>query len=112
MALNFGVLDQGGPSGFYEGFTQAGEKMQANAMAQQKAAQAQQEFGMRQQEFAAGQADKKRVADSAIVTQRTLAARDALLRAPNAEAARAIVRARHADPYLGPISSQFGSFWY
>ena len=109
MALNFGVLDQGGPSGFYEGFTQAGDKMQANAMAQQKAAQAQQEFGMRQQEFAAGQADKKRVADSAIVTQRTLAARDALLRAPNAEAARAIVRARHADPYLGPITSQFGS---
>ena len=109
MALNFGLLNQGGPSGFYEGFTQAGEKMQANAMAQQKADQAQQEFGMRQQEFAAGQADKRRVADSAIVTQRTLAARDALLRAPNPEAARAIVRARHADPYLGPITSQFGS---
>lgn len=116
MALNFGVLDQGGPSGFYEGFTQAGEKMQANAMAQQKAAQAQQEFnmrqqefGMRQQEFAAGQADKKRVADSAIVTQKTLAARDALLRAPNAEAARAIVRAQHADPYLGRIRQQFGT---
>ena len=109
MALNFGVLDQGGPSGFYEGFTQAGEKMQANAMAQQKAAQAQQEFGMRQQEFAAGQADKRRVADSAIVTQRTLAARDALLRAPNAKAARAIVRAQHADPYLGRIRQQFGT---
>ena len=109
MALNFGVLDQGGPSGFYEGFTQAGEKMQANAMAQQKAAQAQQEFGMRQQEFAAGQADKRRVADLAIVTQRTLAARDALLRAPNAEAARAIVRAQHADPYLGRIRQQFGT---
>jgi hypothetical protein len=109
MALNFGVLDQGGPSGFYEGFTQAGDKMQANAMAQQRAAQAQQEFGMRQQEFAAGQADKQRVANTAIVTQRTLAARDALLRAPNPEAARAIVRAQHADPYLGPIRSQFGS---
>jgi hypothetical protein len=109
MALNFGVLDQGGPSGFYEGFTQAGEKMQANEMARQKAAQAQQEFGMRQQEFAAGQADKKRVADSAIVTQRTLAVRDALLRAPNPEAARAIVWARHNDPYLGRISQQFGT---
>ena len=109
MALNFGVLDQGGPSGFYEGFTQAGDKMQANAMAQQKADQAQQEFGMRQQEFAAGQADKRRVADSAIVTQRTLAARDALLRAPNPEAARAIVRAQHADPYLGRIRQQFGT---
>jgi hypothetical protein len=109
MALNFGVLDQGGPLGFYEGFTQAGEKMQANAMAQQRAAQAQQEFGMRQQEFAAGQADKKRVADSAIVTQLTLAARDALLRAPNAEAARAIVRAQHANPYLKRIKEQFGT---
>jgi hypothetical protein len=64
---------------------------------------------MRQQEFAAGQADKRRVADSAIVTQRTLAARDALLRAPNAEAARAIVRAQHADPYLGRIRQQFGT---
>lgn len=109
MALNFGVLDQGGPSGFYEGFTQAGDKMQANAMAQQKAAQAQQEFGMRQQEFAAGQADKQRVANTAMVTQRTLAARDALLRAPNPEAARAIVRAQHADPYLGRIRQQFGT---
>ena len=109
MALNFGLLNQGGPSGFYEGFTQAGEKMQANAMAQQKAAQAQQEFGMRQQEFAAGQADKQRVANTAIVTQRTLAARDALLRAPNPEAARAIVRAQHADPYLGRIRQQFGT---
>lgn len=109
MALNFGVLDQGGPSNFFEGYSQGQEKMQANAMAQQKAAQAQQEFGMRQQEFAAGQADKKRVADSAIVMQRTLAARDALLRASNPETARAIVRARHADPYLGPITSQFGS---
>ena len=109
MALNFGVLDQGGPSNFFEGYSQGQEKMQANAMAQQKADQAQQEFGMRQQEFAAGQADKRRVADSAIVTQRTLAARDALLRAPNAEAARAIVRAQHADPYLGRIRQQFGT---
>jgi len=109
MALNFGVLDQGGPSNFFEGYSQGQEKIQANAMAQQKAAQAQQEFGMRQQEFAAGQADKRRVADSAIVTQRTLAARDALLRAPNAEAARAIVRAQHADPYLGRIRQQFGT---
>ena len=109
MALNFGLLNQGGPSGFYEGFTQAGEKMQANAMAQQKADQAQQEFGMRQQEFAAGQADKKRVADSAIVTQRTLAARDALLRARTPDEARAIVRAQHVDPYLGRIRQQFGT---
>jgi hypothetical protein len=109
MALNFGVLDQGGPSNFFEGYSQGQEKMQANEMARQRAAQAQQEFGMRQQEFAAGQADKQRAAKAAMVTQRTAAARDALLRAPNPEAARAIVRAQHADPYLGPIRSQFGS---
>ena len=109
MALNFGVLDQGGPSNFFEGYSQGQEKMQANAMAQQKAAQAQQEFGMRQQEFAAGQADKKRVADSAIITQRTLAARDALLRARTPDEARAIVRAQHVDPYLGRIRQQFGT---
>ena len=109
MALNFGALDQGGPSGFYQGFTQAGEKMQANAMAQQKAAQAQQEFGMRQQEFAAGQADKQRIANTAIVTQRTAAARDAILNARTPDEARAIETAQHADPYLGPIRRQFGS---
>ena len=109
MALNFGLLDQGGPTNFFEGYSQGQEKMQANAMAQQRAAQAQQEFGMRQQEFAAGQAEKKRVADSAIVTQRTLASRDALLRARTPDEARAIVRARHADPYLGRISQQFGT---
>jgi hypothetical protein len=109
MALNFGVLDQGGPSNFFEGYSQGQEKMQANAMAQQRAAQAQQEFGMRQQEFAAGQADKQRVANAAMVTQRTLAARDALLRARTPDEARAIVRARHVDPYLGKISQQFGT---
>lgn len=109
MALNFGVLDQGGPSNFFEGYSQGQEKMQANAMAQQKADQAQQEFGMRQQEFAAGQADKQRVANAAMVTQRMAQGRDALLRAPNAEAARAIVRAQHADPYLGRIRQQFGT---
>ena len=109
MALNFGVLDQGGPSNFFEGYSQGQEKMQANAMAQQKNAQAQQEFGMRQQEFAAGQADKQRAANTAMVTQKTLAARDALLRAPNPEAARAIVRAQHADPHLGPVRGRFGT---
>jgi hypothetical protein len=109
MALNFGLLDQGGPTNFFEGYRQADKEMQANAMAQQKAAQAQQEFGMRQQEFAAGQADKKRAADAAMVTQQTLAARDALLRARTPDEARAIVRARHNDPYLGRISQQFGS---
>jgi hypothetical protein len=109
MALNFGVLDQGGPSNFFEGYSQGQEKMQANAMAQQKAAQAQQEFGMRQQEFAAGQADKQRAANTAIVTQRTAAARDAILNARTPDEARAIEKAQHADPYLGPIRRQFGS---
>jgi hypothetical protein len=106
MALNFGALDQGGPSGFYQGFTQAGEKMQANAMAQQKAAQAQQEFGMRQQEFAAGQADKKRAADAAMVTQKLGSYKDALLRSRNAVDARRIVEMQYADPDIGPIRSR------
>ena len=109
MALNFGLLNQGGPSGFYEGFTQAGEKMQANAMAQQKADQAQQEFGMRQQEFAAGQADKQRVAKAAVVTQKTASAREAILNARTPDDARAIEIAQHNDSDLGPIRRQFGS---
>ena len=107
MALNFGLLDQGGPSGFYEGFTQAGDKMQANAMAQQKAAQAQQEFGMRQQEFAAGQADKQRVAKAAAVTQKLSSFKDALLRSRNPVDARRIVEMQYADPDIGPIRGRF-----
>jgi hypothetical protein len=107
MALNFGIFDQGGPSGFYEGFTQAGEKMQANAMAQQKAAQAQQEFGMRQQEFAAGQADKQRVAKAAAVTQKLASFKDALLRSRNPVDARRIVEMQYADPDIGPIRGRF-----
>ena len=109
MALNFGLLDQGGPTNFFEGYSQGQEKMQANAMAQQRAAQAQQEFGMRQQEFAAGQADKQRVAKAAVVTQKTASARDALLRAPTAADARRIVEMQYADPDLGPIRGRFGS---
>ena len=109
MALNFGLLDQGGPTNFFEGYRQADKEMQANAMAQQRAAQAQQEFGMRQQEFAAGQADKQRVAKAAVVTQKTASARDAILRAPTAADARRIVQMQYDDPDLGPIRSRFGS---
>jgi hypothetical protein len=109
MALNFGLLNQGGPSGFYEGFTQAGDKMQANAMAQQKAAQAQQEFGMRQQEFAAGQADKQRVAKAAAVTQKLASYEEGFLKAPNPDAARRLIQMQYADPDIGPIRSRFGS---
>jgi len=109
MALNFGVLNQGGPSGFYEGFTQAGEKMQANAMAQQKADQAQQEFGMRQQEFAAGQAEKQRVAKAARVTQGLALYRDALLRSRDPAAARRVVQMQYADPDIGSIRSRLGT---
>jgi hypothetical protein len=106
MALNFGVLDQGGPSNFFEGYSQGQEKMQANAMAQQKAAQAQQEFGMRQQEFAAGQADKQRAAKAAAVTQKLGSYKDALLRSRNAVDARRIVEMQYADPDIGPIRSR------
>jgi hypothetical protein len=83
--------------------------MQANAMAQQRAAQAQQEFGMRQQEFAAGQAEKKRVSDTARVTQKLASFKDALLRAPNAKAAGRIVQLQYDDSDLGPLRRQFGS---
>jgi len=106
MAINFGVLDQGGPSNFFEGYSQGQEKMQANAMAQQKAAQAQQEFGMRQQEFAAGQADKQRAAKAAAVTQKLGSYKDALLRSRNAVDARRIVEMQYADPDIGPIRSR------
>ena len=109
MALNFGLLDQGGPTNFFEGYSQGQEKMQANAMAQQRAAQAQQEFGMRQQEFAAGQAEKKRVSDTARVTQKLAFFKDALLRAPNAKAAGRIVQLQYDDSDLGPLRRQFGS---
>jgi len=109
MALNFGLLDQGGPTNFFEGYSQGQEKMQANAMAQQRAAQAQQEFGMRQQEFAAGQADKQRVAKAAVVTQKTASARETMLNARTPDDARSIQRAIYADPDLGPILRQFGS---
>lgn len=109
MALNFGLLNQGGPSGFYEGFTQAGDKMQANAMAQQKADQAQQEFGMRQQEFAAGQADKQRVAKAAVVTQKLASFKDALLRSKDPTAARRVVQMQYDDPDIGSIRSRLGS---
>ena len=109
MALNFGLLDQGGPTNFFEGYRQADKEMQANAMAQQRAAQAKQEFGMRQQEFAAGQADKQRVAKAARVTQGLAIFRDALLRSKDPAAARRVVQMQYADPDIGPIRSRLGT---
>ena len=109
MALNFGLLDQGGPTNFFEGYSQGQEKMQANAMAQQKAAQAQQEFGMRQQEFAAGQADKRRVADASRVAQKLASYEQAFLKASSPEAARGLIKIQFDDPDVGPIRSRLGS---
>jgi hypothetical protein len=109
MALNFGVLDQGGPSNFFEGYSQGQEKMQANEMAQQRAAQAQQEFGMRQQEFAASQADKKRAADASRVAQKLASYEEAFLKASSPEAAKGLIKIQFDDPDVGPIRSRLGS---
>ena len=109
MALNFGLLDQGGPTNFFEGYSQGQEKMQANAMAQQRAAQAQQEFGMRQQEFAAGQADKKRAADASRIAQKLASYEEAFLKASSPEAAKGLIKIQFDDPDVGPIRSRLGS---
>ena len=85
---------------------QGQEEQRVNAMAQQKAAQEQEMNALRMQQVRGTIGQQEREVKSQAVAQKTAMFRDRLLRAPNAAAARDIIKRQYADPDVGAVLSQ------
>lgn len=116
MAVNFNLLAQDGPQNFYQGFTQGQDEATKNSLLKQKMAQDQEMNALKRQESMLGM-DRTRQVMAGADEDRARARRvekagmfrERLLRAPNSQAARAIVQQQYADPELSSVLSQAGS---
>ena len=109
MPVNFNLLRQSGPANFAEGLMQGQEEQRVNAMTQQKAVQDQEMNALRRQQMTGqiqAQEDTRR---RQTVADKTGMFRERLLRAPNAQAARELVKMQYADPDVGAVLSQGGT---
>ena len=115
--LNFNVLARPGPRSFYQGFEQGQEqrraqenqlaeqqmKQQANMQAQQlnalKMQGYQEDRALKMQGYQEGRAAKTRAEKAALF-------RDSILRAPDPNTAREVIKRQYADPDLGPLLQQ------
>lgn len=109
MAVNFNMLKQAGPANFYEGLVQGQEAQRANALAQQKMAQQQEMNALQMQQTRGAISQQERQVKAQNAAQKTAMFRERLLRAPNPNAVRELVKMQYADPDLGPILSQTGT---
>ena len=116
MAVNFNMLKQAGPANFYEGLVQGQEEQRVNALTQQKLAQDQQrmaqerEMNALQMQQTRGVISKQeRDVKTQTAAQKTAMFRERLLRAPDPNSVRELVKMQYADPDLGPILSQTGT---
>lgn len=109
MPLDFNILKQSGPANFYEGLMQGQEKQRVNALAEQEAAQKQELNALRMQQTRGAISQPEREVKQQEVARKTNMFRERLLRAPNPQAVRELVKMQYADPDLGPILSQAGT---
>ena len=116
MAVNFNMLKQAGPANFYEGLIQGQEQQRVNALEQQKMAQEQQKMAQQQemnalqmQQTRGAISQQERQVKAQNAAQKTAMFRERLLRAPNPNSVRDLVKMQYADPDLGPILAQTGT---
>jgi len=109
MAVNFNMLSQNGPANFYEGLVQGQEQQRVNALNEQKAAQEREINALRLQQTRGAISKQEREVKAQAAAQKTAMFRERLLRAPNPNAVRELVKMQYADPDIGPILSQTGS---
>jgi hypothetical protein len=109
MPVNFNLLRQAGPANFAEGLMQGQEEQRLNAMTQQKMAQEQEMNALRRQQVTGQIQAQEDVRRKQNVAEKTGMFRERLLRAPNAAAARELVKMQYADPDIGAVLSQGGT---
>lgn len=103
MPLNFGILQ---PVDIGARFIAGQEAAQSNQLAQQQRAQDQELNALRMQQTRGAISQQEREVKAQAAAQKTGMFRERLLRAPNPNAARELVKMQYADPDLGPILSQ------
>lgn len=109
MPVNFNLLRQTGPANFTEGLMQGQEEQRVNAMTQQKMAQEQEMNALRRQQVTGQIQAQEDVRRKQTVAEKTGMFRERLLRAPNAQAARELVKMQYADPDISAVLSQGGT---
>jgi len=106
MPLNFGLLQ---PVDIGGRFMAGREAVQRNQLTQQQMAQDQELNALRLQQARGAISQQERQARAETANQKTAMFRERLLRAPNPNAGRELVKMQYADPDLGPILSQTGT---
>ncbi len=106
MALNFGLIQ---PVDIGARFAAGQESVQRNQLAQQQAAQDQELNALRVQQLHGALSKQEREMRNEAATRKTALFRERLLRAPNPNAVRELVKMQYADPDIGPILSQTGT---
>ena len=106
MPLNFGLLQ---PVNIGARFAAGQEEVQRNQLAQEQKAQDQELNALRVQQLHGTLSKQEREMRAETAAQKTAMFRERLLRAPNPNAVRELVKMQHADPDIGPILSQTGT---
>ena len=106
MPLNFGLLQ---PVNIGARFAAGQEEVQRNQLAQEQKAQDQELNALRVQQLHGTLSEQERKMRAETAAQKTAIFRERLLRAPNPNAVRELVKMQHADPDIGPILSQTGT---
>jgi hypothetical protein len=106
MPLNFGLLQ---PVDIGARFTAGQESVQRNQLAQEQRTQDQELNALRVQQLHGTLSKQEREMRAETAAQKTAMFRERLLRAPNPNAVRELVKMQHADPDLGPVLAQGGT---
>jgi hypothetical protein len=106
MPLNFGLIQ---PVDIGARFAAGQESVQRNQLAQEQRAQDQELNALRVQQLHGALSKQEREMRNEAATRKTALFRERLLRAPNPNAVRELVKMQYADPDIGPILSQTGT---
>lgn len=109
MALDFNLLRPAGGSNPVNAFLQGQQDVARNALAQEEATQNRDLNALRRQQVTGqiqAQEDTRR---KQTVTDKTAMFRERLLRAPDPNSAREVVKMQYADPDVGAVLSQGGT---
>jgi hypothetical protein len=106
MPLNFGLLQ---PVDIGARFMAGQEEAQRNQLAQQQRAQDQELNALRMQQTRGAISQQERQLKAETAAQKTEMFRQRLLRAPDPNSVRELVKMQYADPDVGAVLSQAGS---
>jgi hypothetical protein len=109
MALDFNLLRPAGGSNPVNAFLQGQQDVARNALAQEEATQNRDLNALRRQQVTGQIQAQEDVRRKQTVAEKTAMFRERLLRAPDPNSAREVVKMQYADPDVGAVLSQGGT---